>query len=140
MPDYTGPIPMPTPESRPFWDAARRHELQLPCCRACGQYHYYPRATCPHCLSNDLEWRRVSGRGTVHTFTVVHRGAKGFPLPTPYVMAVVQLDEGPRMMTNLLGVPPNPAEIPFGLPVEVTFTDVTPEIALPHFRPAGAGK
>ena len=139
MPDYTGPVPMPTPESRPFWDAARRHELQLPYCRACGQYHYYPRAVCPHCLSNDLEWRRLSGRGRVHTFTLVHRGAKGFPLPTPYVMAIVELEEGPRMMTNILGVAADPRQIPFGMPVEATFTDVTPEISLVHFRPAGAG-
>ena len=140
MPDYTGPIPLPTPESRPFWEAARRHELMLPLCRACGKYHYYPRATCPHCLSGDLEWRRVSGRGCVHTFTVVHRGPKGFPLPTPFVMAVVELEEGPRMMTNVVGVAADPVSIPFGMPVEVTFTDVTPEVALPHFRPAGSAR
>ena len=93
MPDYTGPLPLPTPESRPFWDAARRHVLELPRCRSCGQYHYYPRATCPHCLSADLEWRGVSGRGRLHTFTIVQRGSKGFPIPTPYVMAVVEPDE-----------------------------------------------
>jgi uncharacterized OB-fold protein len=140
MPDYTGPLPLPTPESRPFWDAARRHVLELPRCRSCGQYHYYPRATCPHCLSADLEWRGVSGRGRLHTFTIVHRGSKGFPIPTPYVMAVVELDEGPRMMTNLVGLPADPAQIRIGMPVEVTFTDATPEIALPHFRPAGGGR
>lgn len=138
MPDYTGPIPLPTPESRPFWEAARRHELALPRCRTCTRYHYYPRATCPHCLSADLEWRAVSGRGRLHTYTVVHRGSKGFPLPTPYVMAVVELDEGPRMMTNLVGVPADPAQLSIGMPVEVTFADVTAEIALPHFRPAGS--
>ena len=135
MPDYTGPLPLPTPESRPFWDAARRHVLELPRCRSCGQYHYYPRATCPHCLSADLEWRGVSGRGRLHTFTIVHRGSKGFPIPTPYVMAVVELDEGPRMMTNLVGLPADPAQIRIGMPVEVTFEDRAPEVSLPQFRP-----
>jgi uncharacterized OB-fold protein len=137
MSDYAAPLPVPTPESRPFWDAARRHELTLPCCRRCGKFHYYPRAACPFCLSGDLDWRRVSGRGRLHTFTVVHRGARGFPLGPPYVLAVVELDEGPRMMTNLVGVTPDPASVRIGMPVEVTFADVTAEVALPHFRPAG---
>jgi uncharacterized OB-fold protein len=140
MPDYTGPLPVPTPESRPFWEAARRHELALPRCRACGRMHFFPRAACPHCLSGDLEWRRVSGRGRLHTFTVVHRGLRNFPLGTPYVLAVVELDEGPRMMTNLVGVDPDPAKIRIGMAVEVAFDDVTPEVALPRFRPGGAAR
>ena len=138
MPDYTGPIPLPTPETRPFWDAAKRHELVLPRCRACGRLHYYPRGACPHCLSGDLAWERLSGRGTLHTFTIVARGQKGFPVPTPYVIAIVELDEGPRLMTNLVGVEPDPARIRIGMPVEVVFEDVSAEIALPRFRPRGA--
>jgi uncharacterized OB-fold protein len=140
MPDYTGPLPVPTPESRPFWEAARRHELVLPRCRACARLHYYPRAACPFCLSGDLEWQRVSGRGSLHTFTVVHRGARGFPLGPPYVLAVVELAEGPRLMTNLVGVEPDPARIRMGMPVEVTFADVTPEVSLPRFRPVEAAR
>ena len=136
MSDYKGPIPLPTPETRPFWEAARRHELQLRRCRACGRHHFYPRAACPHCLSADLEWRRASGRGTLHTFTVVHRGQRDFPLPAPYVIAIVELAEGPRLMSNLVGIEPDPAKIRIGLPVEVVFDDVTSEIALPRFRPA----
>lgn len=81
MPDYAGPLPVPTPETRPFWEAARRHELHVQRCRACSEHFFFPRGACPHCLSADLEWRRVSGRGTLHTFTVVHRGARGYPLP-----------------------------------------------------------
>jgi uncharacterized OB-fold protein len=135
MPDYTGPLPVPTPETRPFWEAARRHELHLQRCRACGQYVFYPRAACPRCLAGDLEWRGASGRGTLHTFTIVHRGQKGFPLPAPYVLAVVELEEGPRLMTNLVGVAPDPASLRIGMPLEVVFEDVSPEIALPHFRP-----
>jgi uncharacterized protein len=138
MADYTGPLPVPSPETKPFWDAARRHELSLPFCRPCRAFFYYPRAACPRCLSPDLEWKAVSGRGTLHTFTVVHRAQKGFPLGSPYVIAVVELEEGPRMMTNLVGITPDPSAIRIGMPVEVTFVDVTPEATLPHFRPAGS--
>ena len=136
MSEYKGPVPLPTPETRPFWEAARRHELQLRRCRACGLHHFYPRAACPHCLSADLEWRRASGRGTLHTFTVVHRGQRDFPLGAPYVIAIVELAEGPRLMTNLVGIAPDPAAIRIGMPVEVTFEDVSSDVALPRFRPA----
>jgi uncharacterized OB-fold protein len=136
MPHYSGPIPVPTPETRPFWEAARRHELRLQRCRSCGRRFFYPRATCPYCLGADLAWERASGRGTVHTFTVVHRGQRDFPLGTPYVIAIVELAEGPRLMTNLVDVEPNPATIRIGMPVEVTFADVSPDVALPRFRPA----
>jgi uncharacterized OB-fold protein len=135
MTEYSGPIPVPTPETRPFWEASRRHELCLQRCRACGRHFFYPRAACPHCLASDIEWRRVSGRGTLHTFTVVHRGQRNFPLGTPYVIAIVELTEGPRLMTNLVGIEPDPAKIRIGLPVEVVFEDVSAEIALPRFRP-----
>jgi uncharacterized OB-fold protein len=136
MSEYTGPVPVPTPESRPFWEAARRHELMLQRCRRCTRFFFYPRAACPHCLSGDVEWQRVSGRGTLHTFTVVHRGLRGFPLGEPYILAVVELEEGPRMMTNLVDVEPDPARIRIGMAVEVVFADVTAEVALPRFRPA----
>ena len=135
MSAYAGPVPVPTPESRPFWDAAKRHVLELPRCRACGALHYYPRGACPRCLSGDLAWERMSGRGTLHTFTIVHRGQKGFPVPTPYVLAIVALAEGPRMMTTLVDV--DPLAVRIGMPVEVVFRDVSDTIALPLFRPSG---
>jgi uncharacterized OB-fold protein len=137
MADYPGPIPVPMPETRPYWEAARRHELQLPWCVPCGAFFFYPRAACPVCLSGEIEWRRVSGRGRLHTFTIVHRGPKGFPLEAPYVLAMVELDEGPRIMTNLVGVAAMPDALRIGMPVEATFVDVNDEVALPHFRPAG---
>src|SRR2546427_9636096 len=111
MPEYSGPLPVPTPETRPFWEAARRHELWLQRCRACGAHVFYPRGACPRCLSAELEWRRASGRGRLHTFTVGHRGARNFPLPGPYVIAIVELDGGPLMKTNLAGIAPQPAKI-----------------------------
>jgi uncharacterized OB-fold protein len=133
MPEYTGPIPVPSPETRLFWEAARRHELMLPKCRACGALHYYPRGACPRCLSGDLAWERMSGKGTLHTFTIVHRGQKGFPVPTPYVLAIVALAEGPRMMSTLIDV--DPATVKIGMAVEVVFRDVSDAIALPLFKP-----
>ena len=136
MPEYSGPIPVPTPETRPFWDAAKRRELSLPRCRACGTLHYFPRGVCPGCLSSDLAWERLSGRGTLHTFTIVHRGQKGFPVPTPYVLAIVELAEGPRMMTTLVNVEPERVRI--GMPVAVLFRDVSDTIALPLFEPAAS--
>ena len=134
---YAGPLPTPTPESRPFWEAAKRHELVLPECTACHRPHYYPRAVCPHCLGKTFIWKRASGRGTLHTFSVVHRGLKDFPLGTPYILAIVELDEGVKLMTNLVDVPPDPAQIQIGGPVEVVFTDVSDTVALPRFRPVG---
>jgi len=138
MPDYPGPLPVPTPETRPFWDAARRHQLCLPRYRGCGTLIFFPRAVCPHCLGGELDWERLSGRGTLHTFTVVHRGLRGFPLGPPYVIAIVELAEGPRLMTNLVGIEADPARIRIGMPVEVVFEDVSADITLPRFRPAGA--
>jgi hypothetical protein len=135
MPDYAGPVPVPTPETRPFWDAARRHQLCLQRCRVCGRHVFYPRAACPSCLAPDLEWRAVSGRGVLHTFTVAHRGLRNFPLGSPYVIAIVELEEGPRLMTNLVGVEPDPAKIRIGMPVEVVFEDVSADVTLPRFRP-----
>jgi uncharacterized OB-fold protein len=141
MPDeYRGPIPVPLPETRPYWEAARRHELTLPFCTACGAFFFYPRAVCPTCLSGALEGRRVSGRGRLLTFTIVYRGPRDFPLATPYVLAMVELDEGPRLMTNLIDVEPEPERLEIGLPDEVTFVDVNDEIGLPHFRPVEASR
>src|SRR2546427_2406651 len=136
MSESGGPVAVPTPETRPFGEAARRPEPLLQRCRACGAYVFYPRAACPRCLGAELEWRRASGRGRLHTFTVVHRGARNFPLPAPYVLAIVELDEGPRMMTNLVGIVPDPAKIAIGMAVEVVVQGVSAQVALPRFRPA----
>jgi uncharacterized OB-fold protein len=135
MTSYAGPLPVPTPETKPYWEAARRHELHVQRCVGCGEHFFYPRGACPRCLDARLEWRRVSGRGRLHTFTVVYRGLRDFPLGTPYVIAIVELDEGPRVMTNLVGVAPDPAALRIGTPLEVVFEDVTPEVTLPRFRP-----
>jgi uncharacterized OB-fold protein len=134
---YTKPLPVPTPETKEYWDGAKRHELRIPYCRACSSWYWYPRPFCPRCHSWDVEWRTASGRGRLHTFGIQYRAQHpGFQEAVPYVTALVDLAEGPRLMTNLVGVEPDPAKIKVGMAVEVTFDDVTPEITLPKFRPA----
>lgn len=129
------PLPVPDHDTRPYWEAARRHELLIQRCRACGQHYFYPRSHCPHCLSDQTEWLRASGRGTVYSFTVTHRAPHpGFADRVPYTVALIELAEGPRIMSNVVGCPPDDVRI--GMPVEVDFEDVTPEVSLPVFRPA----
>src|SRR4029434_2452257 len=95
---------------------------------------FYPRAVCTVCLSSEVEWERASGRGTVYSFTVTHQNqAPGFRDELPYVLAIVELDAGPRVMTNVVECSPDTVRI--GLPVEVVYDDVTPEITLAKFRP-----
>jgi len=132
---YTGPIPKPTPESQPFWDASRVGKLLIQRCNTCQQHYFYPRALCRHCLSRDVAWVEASGRGTLHTYVISHRPGRSAPLPAPYIVAIVELDEGPRMMTNLVGVEPDPAKIPCDMPVEVVFESISETITLPRFRP-----
>ena len=132
---YRKPLPRVDEESRGWWEALARHELYLQRCRSCGTLRFYPRALCPACLSEATEWRRASGCGTVYSFTVTYQNqAPGFRDELPYVLAIVELAEGVRLMTNVTGCPPEGVRI--GMPVEVVFEDVTPEITLPKFRPA----
>jgi hypothetical protein len=132
---YKKPLPRVDEESRGFWEALARHELYVQRCRGCGTIRFPPRALCPKDLSDDTEWLRASGRGTVYTFTVTHQNhSVGFREDLPYVLAVVELDEGPRLMTNIVGCAPDAVRI--GMPVVVEYEDATPEITLPKFRPA----
>jgi uncharacterized OB-fold protein len=134
MSTYRKPLPRIDEETRGFWEALVRHELYLQRCRNCGTLRYYPRALCPACLSDSTEWQRVSGRGTVYTFTVTHQNqSAGFREALPYVLAIVELEEGVRLMTNVIGCAPDAVRV--GMPVEIVFEDVTPEVTLPMFRP-----
>jgi uncharacterized OB-fold protein len=134
MADYKKPLPRVDEESRGYWEALARHELYFQRCRSCGTKRFPPRAVCPACLSSSTEWVRATGKGTVYTFTVTHQNqAPGFRDELPYVFAIVELAEGVRVVTNVVGCPPDAVRI--GMPVEVVFEDVTPEITLPKFRP-----
>ena len=133
--DYKKPLPRIDEENKWFWEACARHELVLQKCRACAALRFYPRALCPSCLSASTEYVRVSGRGEVYTFTVTHQNqAPGFREELPYVMAYVQLDEGPRLLTNIVATPPDQVKI--GMAVEVVFEDVDEGLAIPKFKRA----
>jgi uncharacterized OB-fold protein len=135
--DYRKPLPRPlSPElTLPFWEAAKRHELVIPRCRTCDYLFFYPRSECPRCLSSRLEWMRVSGRGRLHTYTIVYQPANAaFRDDTPHIYAVVQLDEGPRMVSNVVQCAVDAVSVDMLL--EAVFDDVTPEWTLVKFKPA----
>jgi uncharacterized OB-fold protein len=132
---YPKPLPKPTPETQFFWDGCKQHELRIQLCRACDEFYFYPRPFCPRCWSTDVEWRAVSGEGTLHTYVISHRPAPGFEDDAPYVIAIVKLAEGPHLMTGLVNVEPTPENLPAGLPLVVAFEDVTDTITLPRFQP-----
>jgi len=132
---YARPLPRITPDNRPFWEAARRHELRLQRCTECGRFRYPPSSVCPGCLGESAEWARVSGQGIVTTWVVFHKlYFPAFAADLPYNVVQVELAEGPRLTANLVGVANDAIRV--GLPVEVVFDDVAPEVTLPRFRPA----
>lgn len=138
MPDstYAKPIPSPAPESRRYWEGCKKHELWLPFCRQCQRFYFYPRDFCPQCFSWDVEWRRASGRGRIYSFGIHYRAwHPAWAQDIPYVSAIVELEEGPRIYTNIVGVEPDLAKIRCDMPVEAVFEDITGEISLPKFRP-----
>lgn len=128
------PRPVVQPWAQPFWDAARRHELVLQHCSACDRAIHYPRVACPHCGSANLDWRRASGRGTLYSFTVVEANApSAFIADLPYVVAIVSLAEGVRMLSNVVDC--DPRDLQCDQPVEVVFERLDDDFTLPKFRP-----
>ena len=131
----TRPVPAVTPEMAPFWEAARKHQLVLQHCLDCGAVRFPAREVCSRCLSRRAEWRPVSGRGRVFSVAVMHQANHPwFAARVPYAVVVVELEEGARLTSTVVGLAPGAIEL--DLPVEVDFEDVTPEISLPVFRPA----
>lgn len=129
------PVPEPTSETQPYWDGCKNHELRIQKCKACGHYQFYPRIYCTACMSDAVEWVKASGHGTVLSFTTVYRPVtKAFADDVPYVVALITLDEGPQMMSNIVGCAPESVTI--GMAVEATFEDWTEEITVPKFKPA----
>jgi len=129
------PKPRVTPETERFWEATAEGRLLLKRCADCGECHHYPRSRCPFCSSDDTEWTEASGDGTVYTYTVTHQNGEPYDEATPYVLAYVELEEGPRMMTNILGVEPD--DVSVGQDVTAVFdeTDGDEDISLPRFAP-----
>ncbi|MFQ5875994.1 MAG: Zn-ribbon domain-containing OB-fold protein [Dehalococcoidia bacterium] len=134
MGEYTKPLPQPTPETKPFWDALKEHRLLIQRCKDCGRAYFYPRPLCPKCFSSNVEWFQASGKGKLYSFVINYRAPPGFE-PEPYVIAVVELEEGPRMLSNLIGVEPDPEKVRCDMPLEIQYDDVTDEVTLAKFRP-----
>ncbi|MCD6075277.1 MAG: hypothetical protein K0Q70_2160 [Rhodospirillales bacterium] len=126
--------PVPNFETQEFWDGCRRGQLLLQKCGGCGAYRHPPAPICPACLSPQREWVEASGHGTIYTFVVVRETrAKGWEQMVPYVTAVVTLEEGPRVLTNIVDVAPEDVKI--DMPVQVIFAEAEGEMKLPLFRP-----
>lgn len=129
------PLPHPDPDSAPYWAATLAGRLDLQRCGSCGLVVFYPRARCPRCHADALAWSTMSGRGTVYASTVVYRPAdESFAADVPYVVALVDLEEGARLMTRIVDCPPDTVRT--GMPVTARFRRVSDEAALPVFAPA----
>lgn len=134
---YTKPIPSPQGESDFYWQKAKEKELWLRQCNACGKPYFYPRDISPCCFSKDTSWVQASGKATLFTYGIVQRAPHpGFREDVPFVTALVELEEGPIMPTNVVVDDPTPENLPIGLALEVFFEDITDTIALPKFKPA----
>jgi uncharacterized protein len=130
------PVPTPTPETQHFWEGTRAGELRIQRCSECAHAYFPPRPFCPKCASRSVAVEAASGRATLYSYVINHREPPGFT--APYAIAVVELEEGPRMMTNIVECEQTPEALQLDMPLEVTFESLTDEITLPLFRPAEA--
>ncbi len=131
---HSRPLPFVTDESRPFWDGCREGKLLLQYCDACQRHQFYPRLYCMRCGSQEVRWVKASGRGTIYSYTIIRQNrVPNFVNDVPYNVAIIQLEEGPRMMSNVIAI--DPAELRVDLPVQVVFDPVSDTISLPRFRP-----
>ena len=129
--------PIPQPESDFYWEKCKEHELWLRHCKACDNTYFYPRDICPGCFSRDTDWIQSSGKATLHAFAIVHRApVPAFRGKEPFVTAIVELEGGARMPTNIIDCEAAPEHIKIGMALQVTFDDLDDKISLPKFRPA----
>jgi uncharacterized OB-fold protein len=127
------PKPRPAPESLPYWQAARDHRLALPKCEECHKFWFPPSRTCPHCLSAKFSFQNVSGKGKIFSFVTFHRVYRpAFTNDVPYVVALIELDEGPRLLSNIMGVTHD--QVKCEMRVEVVFDDYDEDISIPKFK------
>ena len=128
-------IPSPDLETQPFWDGCKEGRFLIRHCNACGEDHFYPRPFCPTCWSDDVAWKEASGRATLYTFSIVHQNdLPPFGERVPYVAAIVDLEEGPRVMTNIEGVDHDALRI--GMPLVVDYKPISDDVTIAIFRPA----
>jgi uncharacterized OB-fold protein len=129
------PLPTPRPDNMPFWDGLRAGEIRLQRCDACSRVQFYPRPHCRYCGSTELTWETLSGRASVYSYTIIHRAPfEAFADDVPYALAVVQLEEGPRLISNV--VTDDLDAIAIGMPLAPVFDPVSDDVTLLRFRPA----
>ena len=134
MAEYQKPLPVVNDLNRSHWEGARNHEFLIQRCRSCGHLSFPPMPNCNNCLSTDQEWVKSEGKGTVFSFIVYHQGwLPGYRDDLPYNVAIIELNEGVRLVNNIVEVPIERLSV--GMPVEVTFDDVAAGVTIPHFRP-----
>jgi uncharacterized protein len=126
------PQPLPDSDSREYWEGLKRGELRVQRCESCDRYVFYPRVLCPHCSSDRLAWVTVSGKGSIYSYTVVHQAYGAFAAEVPFVIALVTLEEGVRLMTRITN--PLDERIAVDAQVEVVFTAIDEFITLPYFQ------
>ncbi len=133
------PLPTPiTPEAKPYWDGLRNGKLMLPKCGDCDTVFFYPRILCPNCHSRNVGWIEASGRGKLYSFEIAYRSFNpAFKVEPPFILAMVELEEGPRMMSNLINIEADPGVVKCDMAVEVVFEKQTDEVTLALFQPAG---
>lgn len=131
---YTRPLPEADEESREFYEGARRHQLMLMRCRSCGAWRLPSRPRCPDCWSTDTEWAQASGRGTLYSFGVMHQTFPGFAEDVPYTYAIIELQEGPRIVSDVIGETADDLRV--DMPLVAEFDDVAPDTTLVRFRRA----
>jgi uncharacterized OB-fold protein len=131
--DTSRPLPTITLDSAEYWASTRAHATKMQRCTRCAAFRFYPTPICGECGSTDFTWELISGRGTVYSFSVVHRSAgPAFETGTPTILVLVTLEEGPTMMADLIDCPPD--EVSIGLTVQMDYRDLTDKITLPVFR------
>jgi uncharacterized OB-fold protein len=132
------PIPQPiTPEAKPYWDGLKEGKLMLPKCEDCGKPFFYPRVLCPACSSRRIGWMQASGKGKLYSFEIAYQNFNpAYKIKPPYIFAMVELAEGPRMVSNLINIDPDPKVVKCDMPVEVVFEKLTDELTVPLFQPA----
>ncbi len=135
MADFKRPLPEPTPETEHFWEGCRSGELRLQSCNDCSNTYFPPRPFCPACGSRSVAIKPASGKATLYSYVINHRPRPDFG-DEPHSIAVVELAEGPRMMTNIVDCPQTPEALILDMPLEVTFEKATDTISLPKFKPA----
>lgn len=134
MNNMAKPLPVVDNDSSVFWENCKQERLVLQECQDCSKFYFYPRILCPHCMSSNVEWKEVSGSGKIYSFTIARRPAgPAFKEDLPYAVGLIELDEGPRMMSNIINIPVD--DIRCDMPVKVKFEAVNEQFTLPKFEP-----